>query len=96
MIRRRIFIPSTQPVVSGGLSRVWERNHILLDCQTSDRSPGDLVCGPLKEVQEERPSQRVIRRMERLPYVRDDALHKIPLLLEGLLNYRIGGLRVLA
>ena len=83
------------PVGSGGLNRVWESNPSLLDWQTGDRSLGDLGCATLKEVGEERVLQRFLYGMEHHPYVWSDALHKNPLLLEGLLQYCIGGLRVL-
>ena len=55
-----------------------------------------MVCGPLKEVLEERVTQLVLHRMLRLPYAQDKALHKSPLLLEELLQARIGGLWLLA
>ena len=84
------------PVGSDSLSRLWESNPILLDWHTSDHYLGDLGCGLLKEVWEECILQRVLYGMERRPYVWGDVLQKIPLLLEGLLQSRIGGLRVLA
>ena len=40
--------------------------------------------------------QGVLHWLEQLPNVRGDALHKIPLLLEGLLQYCIGSLQVFA
>ena len=52
-------------------------------------------CVPLKEVWEERATQRILQSLERRPYVQGDVLHKRPLLLEGLLQVCVGGLRVL-
>ena len=78
------------------MSRVWESNPRLLDWKTSDCSPGDLGYGPLKEVREECVVQRVLYGLECCPYLWGDALHKIPLLLEVLLQSYVGGLHVLA
>ena len=85
-----------RPVGSGRLSTVWESNSSLLDWQTSDRSPGDMGCVPLKKGQEECVVQRILHRLERRPCVQGDSLHEIPLLLKGLLQAHVGGLRVLS
>ena len=50
-------------VGSCDLSRVEESNPIPLDWLTGDRSPRDMVCGPLKEVLEERVTQLVLHGM---------------------------------
>ena len=94
-------------VGSGSLSRIWESNTRILDWQNGDRSPGDLVCGLLEEVWEERVAQhvlhclerivqRVLHGLERRPYVRGDALNEIPLLLEGIMQACVGVLSVLS
>ena len=85
-----------RPFGSGGLIRVRERYHSLIDWETSDRYPGDLGFGPLKEGQGERVMQIEIHGLEGCPYVRGDALHKISLLPEGLLQDLLCGLKVLA
>ena len=84
-----------RPVCSRGLIRVWESNPRMIDWKNGDRSPRDLGCVPLKEGREECVAQRVLSRLELCTYVRGDALHKSPLLMEGLLQARVGGLRVL-
>ena len=78
------------------MSRLWESNPSPLECQTYDRSLRDLVCDTLKEGCDKRFSQGVLPGLELCPYFRGDTLQKIPLLLEGLLQSCINGLRVLA
>ena len=85
-----------RPVGSGGLSRFWEKNPILIDWHTCDLSPGDLGCVSLKEVREEFLLQHVLHGLERLHNVWGNALHEISLLMEGLLQSHIGSLRVFA
>ena len=82
------------PVGSGGLSRVWERDPSLIDCQTGEFYPRDLGYEPLKECREECVAQRILYELQYCPYVWGDALHKIPLLLEGLLQSRIGSPKI--
>ena len=84
-----------RPVGSRGPSRVWEINPSLFYWHTGERSPGYLLYGPLKEVKEKRVAQHILYGLERRPYFQGDGLHKIPLLLEGLLQARIGGLWVI-
>ena len=52
--------------------------------------------GPLKLFREEHVPQLVLHGMECCPYLQGDMLHKSPLLMEGLLQARIGGMRMLA
>ena len=84
------------PVVSGGLSKVGESYPSLIDWQTGDRYPKDLGWGPLKEWWEERIAQLVIHGLEHCPHVQGYELHKKTLLMEGLLQARVGGLWVIA
>ena len=83
------------PVGSGRLSRVWESNLILFDWKTGDSSPGDMVCVPLKEGQEERAAHCILHGLERCTCVWGDGLHEISLQMEGLLQSRIVSLRVI-
>ena len=57
----------------------------LFDQQTGDRSPKDLSRGPQEKGREEDYPHRILYPLEIHPYIRVDALHKGPLLLEGLL-----------
>ena len=66
------------------------------DWHASKCSPGDLVGGSLKEVQEEIFAQCVLYGLELRPYIQGGALNKIPLLLKGSMQACVGSLRVLA
>ena len=66
----------------------------LLDRQTGYHPPGDLSHVPLKEGWEKGVLQIILYRLKFHPYVRGDALHEVPLLLEGFLHSRVCGLQV--
>ena len=83
-----------RPISPCGLSWVWEGNPCLFDRQTGDHPPRDLCRGPLKEGREEYIPQHILHHLEGHPYIRGDALHEGPLLLEGLLQARVCGLWV--
>ena len=79
-------------ILTCGPSCVREGDPGLFDHHPGDRPPRDLCHGPLKEVQEEDIPQRILYQLEVHPYVPGDALHKFPLLLEGLLaTVSLGG-----
>ena len=83
-----------RPIRPHGPGWVGEGNPGLFYRQTSDIHPGDLCRGPLKEGPEEDIPQRILHHLEVYPYVRGDVLHEGPLLLEGLLQSHVCGLRV--
>ena len=74
---------------------VKEGNPGLFDRQSSDLPNRDIRIGPLKEVREKDVMQRIIYPLECHPYSWDYALHKGPLLLEGLMQACICGLWML-
>ena len=82
------------PIRPRGLCWVREDDTSLFDRQTGDRPPGDLGRGPLKEGREEDLPQLIFYHLEFYPYVQGGALHKGPLLLEGLLQSCVCGLWV--
>ena len=85
-IRRRPFHSRYQ-------SWVGEGDPSLFDWQTGDQPHGDLRCVPLKERQEEGVPQLILYRLKSHSDAQGNALHKVPLLLEGLLQARICGLQ---
>ena len=82
------------PVRPDGLSRVREDDPRVLDRHIIDRSPGDLGYGPLKELQERCVLQLIPHLLKSHPYARGNALHKVPLLVEVLLQARACGMWV--
>ena len=83
-----------RPVFSRSLGRVGESHPSMFDRQTGDRPPSDLRHGPLKEGREKFVPQLILHRLKFHPYARGDALQEGPLLLEGLLQDRVCGMRV--
>ena len=83
-----------RPIIPHCPSWVGEDNPGLFECQTGDRPPRDLCHGPLKERREEYFLQHTLHHLEGHPTIRGDALHKRPLLLEGLLQDRVCSLRM--
>ena len=83
------------PVGPSGLIRLGDSYPRPIDWQASDRSHRNLECDPLEEGQEERIAQPIFYGMERCTYVQGDVLHKSLLLLEGILQARVCGMRVL-
>ena len=84
----------SHPVRPVGLIRVREGDPNLLGRQTSDVPPRDLGLGSLKEFREECVQKIILRRLKFHTYAWDDMLQEGPLLLEGILQARIGLLRV--
>ena len=83
-----------RPVRPGGLSRFNEVNPSLLDRYNGDSPPGDMGHSSLEEGQEKCVPHLIFHRLKRHPYTWGDALHKGPLLLEGLLQACVGHLQV--
>ena len=67
----------------------------MFDQKTGDCPTGDLICGFLKEGQEEVVLQLILYCLKLYPYAWGDALHKGPLLLGGILQARVFSLQVL-
>ena len=84
----------SRPVFSRGLSMSREVNTSLFNRHTSDCPPGDLRHAPLKEGQEKCVQQHILHCLKLHANLQGDALHKVPLLLEGLLQAHICCLRV--
>ena len=83
-----------RPVCPCGPSLVGEGDPGMFDRHTADRPPRDMRRGPLKESWEEDVLQRILYFLKGHPNVRGDVLHKVPLLLEVLLQAHICCLQV--
>ena len=75
-------------------SWVGEGDLGLFDWNTGDCPPGDLRRGPREQIREEGVPQLILYRLKGHSYFRGNMLHKIPLLLKGLLQTRVCCLRM--